>query len=232
MEVVESCQRAVNKILSDPQLIQNLLPINASFRQIKSRLAFVGGVLEPEVNKASTPEFPPITNFMGEDISRPSPLVSADINPTEAKRQDFLAKVDRLEKDLPGMPTHVVLNAYTRKEDVLVLRGVAKRAGVAEFDKKEITVAFIEEIVVALQKRSELNTNLDKIQDVAASEPRKVTATQEAIDFDDELKALGVVPGDTVLVYPDGRKEIEAPPSNKEKEKQAEKKPEPKGPGF
>src|SRR5688500_18963552 len=89
--LVKQTQQQVQILLSGAEHNRNLLEINSLFERLKSRLIFMGGVLEPE-KKTTEPktQFPPITNFMGEEIKSEPKITQEDLNPDEHRKRIFL----------------------------------------------------------------------------------------------------------------------------------------------
>lgn len=192
----------VNKNLSAPQYNGNLLNINSLFQQLISRLVFMGGILEPETAEKKT-KLQPMTSFMGRPLKQDK-TAAVDLDPKESEKQQYLAKVEKLYNQIGFIQPSIILNSYTIPEDVLVLRGVAKRAGVEGYESKELTVAFIEEIQFAIENKKELEQT-QKIVDTSAKKGNEVQVTQEMIDKSKFLQKEKVQPGDKVLQLPDGK---------------------------
>jgi hypothetical protein len=207
--VLQAAQQQINKLLSSPEHVQNLLEINSNFRRIATRLQYLGAVLEPPTNakKTSQEKFPPITNFMGEEIKLDKAVTKQDINPDDVEKKNFVAKVDKLWKEIGGMSIDIVLNSFTIPIDVLVVRGVAKRAGVKDFDRRAMDTEFIADIMMGVEIKNEENEGLKNIQDNSQTGQMQ-TLTKEDIAADPELQKLKAEPGDT-LVVDNGKKKIQ-----------------------
>lgn len=164
LQLVKQTQQQVQKLLSGAEHNRNLLELNSLFERLKSRLVFMGGVLEPDKKEVdSKPQFPPMTNIMGEEIKAEPKITLEDLNPDDHRKKIFLEKVLQLYKQITEVPPQSILNSYTLPEDVLVLRGVAKRAGVEGFAERELNVAFIEDIILAIEMKNEEAESLDRI---------------------------------------------------------------------
>lgn len=211
LKLVADTQREMNKLLSGPEHVGNLLPLNGFFDRIRTRLVFMGGVIEHDEKTTTKHEFGPITNFMGDKIVRPEKVTAADLNPTEAAKQKYIARVESLYKELPLLSPSALLNAYSIPEDILVLRGVAKRAGVKGYEDRELTVDFIEDIILSIEMKNEEKKKQDLIDDQLKKQGKPVErqVTQEEIKKNlPAIIELGLKAGDTVLEYPDGRIDI------------------------
>ena len=154
-KVVENIQKlkvSTNKLLSGDEYGMINLSFNADIDRMINRFGFLAGI---DVSSPKPEDHPPVTNFMGEDINAPVEIDPEDIKPGEEEKQAFLAKVEKLYNELDTIAPEGIINSYTLPEDKLVLRGVAKRAGVDGYEDKEITVDFIEEISKAIKSKAE-----------------------------------------------------------------------------
>lgn len=204
-QLVDQTQSQVQQLLSGPEHNRNLLSINTNFRIIKEHLKFMGGILEPQAEQAKTKSrFPPITNFMGKEIKRANVGVE-DTAPTDDAKSRFLAKVNKLYNEIVGMNPEVIIKSYTQANDVLVLRGVAIRAGVSDKnDTREITKEFVEEIQFAIIEKAETAEEMEAI-DNASKVPKEVEVTADDIAKSTYLKNQKANPGDKFILNPDGK---------------------------
>jgi hypothetical protein len=205
--LVKQAQMEVNKNLASPEYNSNLLELNSLFQRLISRLVFMGGILEPDTAEKRT-KLQPMTTFMGRPLKQDK-VVSADLDPKESEKQIFLAKVEKLYHQISFIQPSIILNSYTIPEDVLVLRGVAKRSGVEGYESKGLTTEFIEEIQRAIEEKKKLE-HTQKIIDTSSKKETEITATQEMIDKSKYLQKEKVKPGDKVLQLPDGKYKLPA----------------------
>jgi hypothetical protein len=141
-EILLKTKEALRDLFSDPLHASIALMAEHQLDQLINRFHFLGGSA-PVVTP--TEQFPPITSFMGEEITRKE-VKPADVIPASDEKQIYIDKVEKLYDTFPQMHADTILNSYTIPEDVLVLRGVAKKAGVKNYHNKSLTVQFIEEI--------------------------------------------------------------------------------------
>lgn len=120
--------------------------------QIENKLRFHTG---QQIPAQITQAFLPVTNFMGEPVNRPVDIVSADLRPTLTEREIYVMKVDRLQKAFAIMQSENIINSYSMPEDLLVLRGVAKRANLQDAANGTINIDFIERIKAGLIKNDD-----------------------------------------------------------------------------
>lgn len=214
-EIILNAKREINQILSGPEHIQSLDPINTHFRGIETRLTYIQGVLEPEANaiasQAAAEQFPPIKNFMGNPISQNKRVKASDLTPNETAKQIFLNKVNKLWDDIVTMKPADVLKTYTLPEDITVLRGVAKRSGITSFADNPLTIKFIEDIQIGVEIKNEETATQQRINDNLAKMEGAETVTVTDKNIKKLTEQLGTkiesklfAPGSKVIVYKDG----------------------------
>jgi hypothetical protein len=206
VDIIRKAKADVNKLLSEPEHIQNLLEINTNFTRIESRLTFMGGILETDKKTESKSLFPPITNFMGENIATAKPLTKDDLTPDEDRKQKFLAKAKKLWDEIGNYSPQNILTNYRIEEDIIILRWVAKKAGVKEYETAELTTQFVEEIQLAVEMKKEEGELQKGIDDATRTKDLK-PLTEEDIKGDLSLQNLGAKPGDSFIIEK-GKKKI------------------------
>jgi hypothetical protein len=149
--IVDQCKSDVAALLNAPENEYTKIHAEASLNKLSARLHHLAGSVPAGADKPT--EFEPITNFMGEPIVPAGILSADDLEPGEADRMAFVARVEKLEAEIETISPAGIINSYTTAEDQLVLRGVAKRAGVEDFEDAEITEAFIESIVAGIKEK-------------------------------------------------------------------------------
>jgi hypothetical protein len=132
----------------------------ASLDRILNRLFFLAGITH---SKTFEP-LPPIVLGESEKV--------IDHKPTPDERQLYLNKVKALSDQITTLHPDGILNDYTLPEDVLVIRGVAKRAGIENYEDAELTVEFIEAIQEAI-KANEADDALQAKIDAQLAEGEK-----------------------------------------------------------
>jgi len=196
LEVLEDAKSQVKEILTGDEASALLLRVNAGLNSGITALAHAcGGVNTAFVNSLETK---PITKFMGKAIERKDSNVSQEqLSIDEQEKQIFIDKVNNLYERISGLDSVEVLKIHTIPEDVLALRGVAKRAGVKEFDG-ELNVSFVDAIKDAIIEKEKikkaqqdaLNIGTDPIPPAKEEKAeQRITRINEAKSFD-EVTAL------------------------------------------
>jgi len=196
LEVLEDAKSQVKEILTGDEASSILLRITAGLNTGITALSHAcGGVNTAFVNSLETK---PITKFMGKAIERKDSNVSQEqLSIDEQEKQIFIDKVNNLYERISGLDSVEVLKIHTIPEDVLALRGVAKRAGVKEFDG-ELNVSFVDAIKDAIIEKEKikkaqqdaLNIGTDPIPPAKEEKAeQRITRINEAKSFD-EVTAL------------------------------------------
>lgn len=204
--IIQSAKTDINKKLTGTENVHALLEINSLLDRLITRFEYMGGVVEPESVKGKVvDQFPPITNFMGQEIERTEPIKKDDLTPKEAQKNKFREDVKKLYGEIRNKTPEQVLNEFTIPEHVLIVRGVAKQAGVEDYQSREMNIAFIEEIQFAIQELEEADSKLQKINTAAGETKRELT---EEDLLDPEIKKLKAAVGDTLVIDAQGKKSI------------------------
>ncbi len=151
IDSLQKVKKDLNETLKDQKHVMILLGFNADIDRLINRFAFLSG---QEVKPSSNEEFLPVTNFMGEEIKPIKELKPEDITPGDEERQIFINKVDRLYADFDTIEPEGILNAFKIADYQIILRGVAKRAGVDGYEDRGINLTFIEEIGKAIKQKT------------------------------------------------------------------------------
>lgn len=209
LQIIQSAKKDVNSLLKGTEHSNNLLEINALFQRLETKFRFMGAVTEPEMNgKETTNLFPPITNFMGKAVEVSKKIERSELTPKEDEKQKFRDDVQKLYGKIRELTPAQVLNAYTLPEHISIVRGVAKVASVEDFETKEIDVAFIEEIQLAIEEKEESGEKQKLIDKAAGKKPvegQPMILTQAAIDADPLLQKQNAKAGDELITAADGK---------------------------
>jgi len=162
-DILESAKDVITTVLEGNPSV--LLMVSSRLTQTINRL---NGMTGKQPLNSQKVDHPPITNFLGEEISVPQKIKIEDLTPEQADRQSFLTKVQALYAQFETLSPEGVLASYTIPEDQLLIRGVAKLAGVEEFEDRELNEEFIEDIQKAIKEKNSHEANesevLKKIQ--------------------------------------------------------------------
>jgi hypothetical protein len=187
LEILRKAKTEINDLFNDPQHNQSLLEINANLKKVETRLEYMSAVLAPaQKGTTSKKPFPPLKSFMGQKLTANQPLKTEDLTPSESRKKAFLAKAHKLYDEIGNYPPASILTNYRIKEDIILIRWVAKQAGVKDFETRELTTDFIEEIQMAVQLKNEEEE------------------TQAAVDF-----SINGTPDPEIITLQDGEEDME-----------------------
>lgn len=168
--IVSDAKKKVNELLTLPVHSHALLGANQQLDNLINRFTFLSGG-RPASTKVT--ETKPVTNFMGKKIVRPEKVKQSDLAPEASKKEALLKKVQQLYDGIRGMDPATVLDSYKMPEDVVALRGVAKRAGVKNYADAELNEPFIEEIQEGVAAKEALKAGQKKIDDSLKDDSKK-----------------------------------------------------------
>lgn len=144
LDVLVKAKADIAELLNDADTGSVSIAITSNLDKAIGRLSFMTGT---NISAASADPFPPVTNFMGEEleIKVPEEVV---IDPTEEERKTFLAKVDNLTTSLLDgtLTPQEIVNNSPLPEDHTVIRGAAKRVGLEDYENAAITSEFVARI--------------------------------------------------------------------------------------
>ena len=171
LEALQSVSEEVSDYLSGTEYEHIKLTISSGLERLISRLSFLTG---NDISTSAPVKFEPVTNFMGENIERNTKDVTEDdLDPTEAEKRAYLAKVDKLYAEIDTLDVNAVLNSYSDAEGEQVLRGVAKRADVGGYDVRDLKIPFVEEIIAGKKAKEAAAKEEEEIQKQLAELDKK-----------------------------------------------------------
>lgn len=203
-------------LLNDPKHINNLLEINTYFTRIENRLVLMGAVRLEAITTANGIEVKEkslrqgSSSFMGRKVTGKGSLNAKSdkemMTAAELRQANYLEKVEQLFMRLPRISVASILTNYRSEDDILVLRGVAKRAKVDNFDKAAITQEFVTKIIENIKASVKESTTQTLIDKSVGARGDTVTLTQEQIDADPKLQKMGAKVGDQLTIDPKTKK--------------------------
>lgn len=164
VELLHSTKEKCAVILGNPHIGHGhiALMVTSALENLTNRIGFIGGVNAPK--SSTVVDFPPVTNFMGEDIIVAGTVNVEDFDPAEVEKNEFIAKVQKLVAELPSLAPEGLLNAFTLPEDQLVIRGAAKSIGIEDFEDAPIDITLIERMQELLKKRENSDAENQRVE--------------------------------------------------------------------
>jgi len=148
--VVTAKDTALKIIAIAPDSGHVAMMLEADLNKVINKLAHLGGV----ALVAETPvTYEPIT------LPGMVNLEAASFDPDEEEKQAFLAKVEKLFLEISSLSPDAVL-----AHEALVVRGVAKSAGVENYEEAELTVPYVEKIQAAVAEQLAALKDDEKVQ--------------------------------------------------------------------
>lgn len=145
LNILKGAQDQVKEILSAPEDAAHLLRITTTLEREMNIFSLVTGTNNPQA-QPSQPPLKPAATLMGEKIkSIAASTKPADLVPPKQAVDDLTAKVEDAYTRFADMTAEDILD----KEEDLVIRGVAKKAGIKGVSKdnpKKVTLEFVKDI--------------------------------------------------------------------------------------
>lgn len=153
-DAISSCRDEV-KVLIEGEGHASIT-VNTGLTVLVDRMNFLAGRKQGIGNVAhASTQLQPITEFMGDDIKKAPAVRQEELSPEEERRQQFLAKVEKTEETLKDRDNKDILESLVTDEDKLVIRAVAKRAGVEDYKDAEINDDFLDFVRKAMDDQEE-----------------------------------------------------------------------------
>ncbi len=146
-DLLISTRDQAKTILNHPDNQIILAGVQSSFNKLLNKVNFLAGITHSA--HLSNEQFEPIV--IGDNLA--SPLQPA-MATAEADRDAYVSRVKALHAQFETLSPQGLLNDYRSNDDLLVLRGVAKLAGVEDYEDAEITEEFIETIQAAIKAKA------------------------------------------------------------------------------
>lgn len=182
-DLLISTRETAKELLSHPDNQVILASVQSSFNKLLNRVNFLAGITH-SAHMADV-QFEPIV------IDGEAEAIAPAIPAAEADREAFVTKVKELYAQFETLSPEGLLNDFRSTDDQLVLRGVAKLAGIEEYEEAELTEEFIESIQAAIKakasddaRQKEIDAQLEAEANAAA--PQKETSTLEEQEDDQE----------------------------------------------
>jgi hypothetical protein len=208
---LQNVRSAISKLYAEhPDAHMIALSIDSTLNKLTNQVGFAVGVQQnPDTLKAAAKQqFEPVSMFMGEPISFKSALNVDDITVDRSEIEVFREKVDSLYMTIEAIPSEKVVTQYAGSAEMeTVLRGVAKKAGMQNYDSEAITVGYVEMVKKAIDdknKESLMQQNAEaqlqqsiQYQSTAPKED-EITLTDTHLNAFPHLVAAGLKAGDIV----------------------------------
>lgn len=181
----------IRDLLKAPEHNVILLGVESDLTRTINRIAHIGGLAH--VNSSTAEEYQPIKEFMGEKLDPLQPLDLASLEVDDQEVAVLAHRRDKLFAEFISIEPQGILNDYVTSDDVIVLRAVAKKAGLEDYRDREIDLEFIEDIALAIKgtekeraRQGEENERLQKEDHIVKLKETLEGATtrRAALDID------------------------------------------------
>lgn len=180
-EVLSKALKEVDDILKGTPLY---LIVITSLTKIVNRLS--RHTSNSLVSNNSEKKSKPLTKIMGQAI--PQRKVNDTVPSVELSDKElFKEKVEAYFLEFPTLSTESIFNRLIGPLDAAVLRGVAKKAGVQDFETHDINVSFVEKIQKGIKALSDLDEQELEIEQQLKEELENISKqVDEQSDLDED----------------------------------------------
>ncbi len=201
-EILVDAKEKVGELLSKLPEANLSLAVGPKIQSVINNLYFLSGTIAPQEHYEKAVEFPPVTNFMGEEITLPKPVTKEDLTPAEYEKALFIDSVNRLYDEFPSLSADGILNSHTLPEHVIILRGVAKKAGVPGYEDRSIDKSFVDDIAFYIKEKEaeeQKQKEIDEQIRLAEEAEKKGSVVNDPAATGDQVETEGGDDGDDDL---------------------------------
>ena len=153
VSLLMSAKDQLNTLLKDSPIL--LITINSQLESMINRISLLNGV-QNIIGGLSKEEldikFPPIP---GENDGISKPVTKEDLKPVLSKKEQFILDVENFSRNIFDMDNSKILDTFVTIEDITVIRGAAKAAGIQDFKTAEINGNFLDQIRINITAQKE-----------------------------------------------------------------------------
>lgn len=184
--VTKMAKEEILKLLKSDEHGILIISISSDFDKIINRLGFLGGTIdtsgEASAHAAIQDQYHPITNFMGEEIHLAKTIKAGELDPEAEQLAKYRNQVMSLYTQFETMDEEALLRDYRTDEQVLEIRGVAKMAGLEEYDTRPIDLRFIQDVNAAIKAQRSGLSEENRIQQELANK-------ESLLELEGEIKS-------------------------------------------
>lgn len=162
-DILVDTREQINTLLEGTN---DILRVNftTKFDQMINQIGFINGH-GASISSPKRKVLQPLTEFMGEPMVKKisKKVTTTMLSPEDERKQQFKKDVEDLAVAFHTLTNEQILESY--KNNSIVIRGVAKNAGLEKFRPEEvqITTSFLDDIRTALGATADFNQNKIKI---------------------------------------------------------------------
>ena len=144
VKLLSATKKQINTLLNDSPIL--LITINSQLDTLINRVSLLSGIRNAESDL--TPDeletkFPPIP---GDNDNALIPVTKEDLKPELSVKEQFLADVKNFSENIFNQENEKILEAYITSDDIRVIRGAAKVAGIEDFKTAEVNGLLLDKI--------------------------------------------------------------------------------------
>lgn len=180
---IDTARTEIAELVSnDPNLNNIHMRVDKHLQLLSNQVKAIIGV-SPENTTSGTVEFAPLSKIDGEELTGdiPADVKDSDLTINNSDVALLKEKVLRFEESLHERTDDEVLAAVITTDDILVIRGLAKKANVNEFDTAEINHSFVQAI----------REGLAQLEEASKADRAALVAKIKLADTVDLVKELG-----------------------------------------
>ncbi len=178
-DLLSGTTKGLSEMLQHPELQGLKRRLISQINKASAHLQGAAGIYTPNANMVEVNEiistFQPLESVGGEPLARVMPVNADDLDVKQEAKERFIQKRDDLFLRFPDMVITQIFALMNEPDGQILIRSVAKMAGLPDFREREIDVEFIDAVQKLISGQLEVNEAMKQAEGEAA-----ITTDQEA----------------------------------------------------
>lgn len=184
--LLQATAKGLASILEHEELQGIKRRIISQLYKANNTICGAAGIFTPNANLQEVNDiiktFQPLESVGGEPLARIMPVDTAALDIQQEERENFLSKRDDLYDRFLTLGSNQIFSLMKEPAGVLLIRSVAKRAGLVDYRDRTIDTEFVDDVKKLIEGQGEVNQAAEKAQGTAAID----TEDPDDEDLDDD----------------------------------------------
>lgn len=171
-ELLSGTVQGLSEMLQHPELQGLKRRLISQINKAKAHLQGAAGIYTPNANMQEVNEiisgFQPLESVGGEPLARVMPVNADDLDVKQEAKDRFILKRDDLFLRFPELGANHIFSLMKEPDGTILIRSVAKMAGLPDFREREIDVEFISEVQKLITGQLEVSEAMKQAEGEAA----------------------------------------------------------------
>lgn len=185
LETLDQAIFGIDNNVTDPALLGLKQAQLTGLRQLRARAASVADATATPA--AASPGHGPVTSFLGQPIKpKAQPVMPDQLTLGKTEAELFLERRDALYAGFGSMSDNEVLKVLTLPDGPALIRSVAKKAGLEDFQDAKLNIGYFMEVRRAIIEQAEKDTVVANATGTGNAQADLDNMNNEGADHDDD----------------------------------------------